>query len=332
MRNGAGQDQKLYVGTHDGVCVLTSSDGGRTWSKGDVTPLTHAAARLTVSAADPQRAYLAAYESGVHRSDDGGITWRRLSSFPSAYAHSVLVHPEDRQVVYAGGEPAAIFRSSDGGETWEECDSFRTLPESDTWSFHGDRLSHVRELRSAPDNNSHLYAGIEVGGIVRSRDGGLTWQQLQGTDADVHLINMSKARPDRVYAATAAGPYRSDDGGDHWTPISAGLKRTYALHIATAPDDADLVLVSVSKHAGRAEPYMYRSTDGGQQWQQIQEVGSQEDMVVAIDWDPVNRNLVYAGTDGGRIYRSEDRGLSWEPLPIRLSRVAVGALVVAPAG
>ena len=295
-----------------------------------MTPLPHAAARLTASASDPQRAYLAAYESGVYRTDDSGMTWRHLSSFPSDYAHSVLVHPENEQVVYAGSEPACIFKSTDGGETWEENESFRAVPESGSWSFHGDRLSHVRELRAAPHNTNLLYAGIEVGGIVRSRDGGQSWQQLHGTDTDVHLINLSNSKPERVYAATAAGPYRSDDGGDHWEPIGSGLKRTYALHIAAAPDDADLVLVSVSKHAGRAEPYLYRSTNGGRDWQQVHGVGPDEDMVVAIDWDSVSPHRVYAGTEGGRIYYSGDRGVSWEPMPIRLPAVAVGAMIVAP--
>ena len=51
-----GHDYKLYVGTHDGVCTLTSSGGGGTWQQGNVTPLPHAAARLTASASDPQRA------------------------------------------------------------------------------------------------------------------------------------------------------------------------------------------------------------------------------------------------------------------------------------
>jgi hypothetical protein len=57
-------------------------------------------------------------------------------------------------------------------------------------------------------------------------------------------------------------------------------------------------------------------------------VGSADDMVVAIDWDPSNPQLVYAGTDRGAIFCSHNRGVSWEPLPIRLPTIAVGALVV----
>ena len=60
----------------------------------------------------------------------------------------------------------------------------------------------------------------------------------------------------------------------------------------------------------------------------IDSVGSDEDMVVAIDWDPVEPNRVYAGTDGGKIFCSEDRGVSWEPISAKVSTIAVGAMVV----
>ena len=331
MQKGDNQHRRLYVGMHDGVCALTSSDGGRTWEQGKVTPLAHAASRLTVSPTEPQHAYLAAYESGVYRTDDGGDTWRHLSSYPSDYAHGVLVHPQDARMVYVGSEPASIFRSSDGGETWEECAGFRAVPESEQWYFHGERLSHVRELRMAPNDPECLYAGIEVGGVVRSRDGGESWQQLQGTDDDIHFVNLSPARPTTVYVATAIAPYRSDDEGQTWELINNRLQRPYALHISAAPDDADLVLVSVSTNARRQNPQLYRSTTGGRHWQQIEAIGTDDDMVVAIDWDPGDPRRVYTGTDSGKIYCSSDRGESWEMLQVSIASIALGSLVVAPA-
>ena len=62
----------VYVGMHDGVCAVVSDDGGKSWAQGPVTPLPHAAARLSVSRAQPGRAWLAAYEAGVYRTDDAG--------------------------------------------------------------------------------------------------------------------------------------------------------------------------------------------------------------------------------------------------------------------
>ena len=72
MTVARGRNRKLLVGMHDGVCAIRSSDGGKSWSQGSVTPLAHAAARLTVSPAASQWGYLAAYEAGVYRTEDGG--------------------------------------------------------------------------------------------------------------------------------------------------------------------------------------------------------------------------------------------------------------------
>ena len=322
-------NRKLYVGMHDGVCVVTSSDAGRTWKQGQVTSLAHAAARLTASASNSQRAYLAAYEAGVYRTDDGGSTWQPLASYPSDYAHSVVVHPGDPQSVFVGSEPAAIFHSGDGGETWAEYPGFRAVPESSQWGFHAEtRESHVRDLTMDPVDPDHLYAGIEVGGMVSSVDGGSSWKQLPGLHDDIHCVNLSQSRPNCVYVATARSPYRSDDAGESWETINEGLDRRYTLHIAAAPDDADLVLVTVSTNARRQNPQFYRSVDAGRHWQLIDSVGSDEDMVVAIDWDPAEPNRVYAGTDGGKIFCSEDRGVSWEPISASVSTIAVGAMVV----
>lgn len=331
MSQENGSRRKIYVGTHDGVCALNSSDSGLDWKPGRITTLTNAAARLSVSPVEPGLAYLAAYEAGVFSTDDGGDTWRQLSSYPTGYAHCVLAHPNDPGVLFVGSEPAAVFRSGDGGQTWEECRGFQEVPEASQWHFHGNRLSHVRELRMAPGDPDTIFAGIEVGGIVRSSDGGRTWVQLHGTHDDIHFINISKANSRRIYVATAQAPYRSDDGGDSWEVINNGLERRYTLHISAAPHDAGLVLVTVSTNAGRENPQFYRSTDGGGHWELIEPVGSDGDMVVAIDWDTITQDRVYAGTDSGKIYFSDDGGQQWTAMQVRLPTIAIGAMSVAPA-
>ncbi len=323
----------IYVGMHDGVCSVSSDDGRRTWKRSSITSLPHAAARLTASPAEPRRAWLAAYEAGVYRTDDGGDSWTHLDSYPTDYAHSVLAHPEERETVYAGSEPAALFRSSDSGASWTECVGFRAVPESKEWGFHAPtRDSHVRDLRVSSRESGLLYGGIEVGGVVRSRDGGGSWQQLPGLDDDIHCLSLGTDRPQRVYAATASAPFRSDDGGEQWELINNGLLRRYTLHIAAAPDDADLVLVTVSENARRKAPQFYRSTDGGRSWSLVDGIGEgeeAEDMVVAFEWDAKSPSHVYAGTDGGKLFASDDRGETWRQLPVELPSVAVGALAVA---
>ena len=155
---------------------------------------------------------------------------------------------------------------------------------------------------------------------------------MPGLDDDIHCLHLGNDRARRVYAATASAPYRSRDCGDSWEKINDGLARRYTLHIAAAPDDADQVLVTVSENARRKSPQFYRSTDGGQTWQLVQGLGEGEEpesMVVAFEWDPASPDDVYAGTDGGQIYHSGDRGETWEQLPVTLPSVAVGALAVA---
>ncbi len=332
------QERRLiYVGMHDGVCAVSSEDGGKNWRQGPVTPLPHAAARLAVSPLNPERAWLAAYEAGVYRTDDRGQSWTHLGSYPTPYAHSVLAHPSEVDSIYAGSEPAALFRSDDGGASWNECAGFRAVPESSEWGFHAPtRDSHVRDLRASPADANILFAGIEVGGVVCSQDGGHSWRQLPGLDADIHCLSLCfpsalPARPQRVYAATASAPYRSDGDGGQWEKINDGLERRYTLHIAAAPDDADLVLVTVSENARRKSPQFYRSTNGGQTWRLVEGLGrgeEAEDMVVAFEWDAKSPQRVYAGTDGGELYVSGDRGETWEQLPVALPSVAVGALAV----
>ena len=335
MQNNDGMERLLYVGMHDGVCAVSSADGGKTWRQSKVQPLPHAAARLSASASVPGRAFLAAYESKLYRTDDAGETWTSLDSYPSDYAHSVVVHPQNHQLVYTGTEPAAIYRSKDGGDSWEECAGFRAVPEASGWNFHiPTRYSHVRDLRMTPGNPNQLFAGIEVGGMMRSDDGGDSWQQLQGTNDDVHCIDMSPGQPRTVYVATARAPYRSDDGGETWKLINQGLDRPYALHIAADPRDVNVVLLTVSGNSRRADPQLQRSTDGGETWSPVSSLGSgtePKDMVVVFDWDRAEPNRVYAGTDDGRLFESQDQGTTWGQLPINLGSIAVGAMAVASA-
>ena len=325
-------EQRVYVGMHDGVCAVFSKDDGQTWQQGPVTPLPHAAARLTASPVDPRRAFLAAYEAGVYRTDDGGLTWQHLDSYPTPYAHSVLAHPSEASTVFVGSEPAALFQSTDSGGTWQEFPGFRAVPESKDWGFHAEtRDSHVRDLRVSPAGPSCMFAGIEVGGMVSTHDGGATWKQLPGLNDDIHCVNLSQDRPRTVYVATARAPYRTDDEGENWVVINTGLDRRYTLHIAADPDDADMVLVTVSENAGRKSPQFYRSINGGHSWSLVEGLGegdNPEDMVVTFDWDAGSPGRVFAGTDGGKLFCSDDRGETWKELPVSLPTVAVGALAV----
>lgn len=317
----------LYVGLHEGVCALSSEDGGASWRRGPVTPLEHAAAKIVACPSDPMRVYLAAYEAGVYRSDDRGTTWRKLDSYPAEHAHSLAARPDNPDVLYVGSEPATVFVTTDGGKTWDECVGFRQVPEAGEWSFHWEgRHGHVRDLRLAPYDPQVIFAGIEVGGIVRSTDGGRSWRQLSGPDPDVHTIQIDPLHRGTVLAATAAGPYRSEDNGDSWEYVGGGLDRRHTIPLAMSPAEPERVLVGAASSARRQEAQPYLSVDGGRSWRGLDGLGAPEDMVVALAWDPADPDRVYAGSDQGKLYLSGDRGELWRQAGVALPRVAVGAM------
>ena len=124
-----------------------------------------------------------------------------------------------------------------------------------------------------------------------------------GTDPDIHTIHISESRPETIYTATANGPYRSDDGGDSWRLVNSGLANRYSVPVSAAPEDHRRVMVSVSDNAGRRSgARAYLSTDAGESWSQL-DIGADDDMVIAYEWDPHDRNRVYAGTDSGKPLR-----------------------------
>ena len=116
----------------------------------------------------------------------------------------------------------------------------------------------------------------------------------------------------------------------HWEQINAGLDRRYTLHIAASPDDADVVLVTVSENARRLNPQFYRSTDAGKTWTLVDGLGEGENPDRTW-WSPstgirASPTTVYAGTDGGSLFSSADRGATWQKLPVQLPTVSRGSV------
>ena len=75
--------------------------------------------------------------------------------------------------VYAGTEPSRLFRSDDGGESWRELEGLLELPSRPSWSFPPRPwTSHVRWIAPSPHDADLILVGIELGGLMRSSDGG----------------------------------------------------------------------------------------------------------------------------------------------------------------
>ncbi|MGH7426360.1 MAG: WD40/YVTN/BNR-like repeat-containing protein, partial [Candidatus Methylomirabilales bacterium] len=132
--------------------------------------------------------------------------------------------------VIAGTMPPGIWVSKDGGGSWKELPMLRSAPGCEGWSAPwGPPL--VCTIAVHPKDSKTIYCGIEKGGLYRSRDGGKKWLNLTIPASDVHCIQVSPARHERVYVATGnptgCGGFCSDDGGFTWRTMSLGTQRTY---------------------------------------------------------------------------------------------------------
>src|SRR5215217_1661479 len=162
---------RLYAASGDGIARLDEAGGAWTVS---VSLVGSGAQCLAVDPADPDVVYAGLRESGVRRTADGGGSWAELT-LPEPGVFSLAVSAADG-AVYAGTEPSRLFRSDDRGESWRELEALLELPSRPTWSFPPRPwTSHVRWIAPSPHDAKLLLVGIELGGLMRSSDGGASW-------------------------------------------------------------------------------------------------------------------------------------------------------------
>jgi photosystem II stability/assembly factor-like uncharacterized protein len=278
----------------------------------------------------PERIAAGSRGAGVWESEDGGSTWSDVD-LPAADVYSVAYGPGG--ALYAGCEPSALYVRRDG-EPWRELAALRELPSAPTWSFPPRPwTSHVRWIAPSPHDPAVVLVGIELGGLMRTTDGGETWADHRpGAERDVHQLAWHPIEPGRAYEAAGGGAAWSRDGGDTWEPADDGRDRHYTWALAVDPADPDRWYVSAAPgpfeaHGDRpARAALYRRQGGGA-WEEL-DLGLPrplETMPYALAW--TDGRLV-AGLRDGRLLESDDRGDTWLPLEMeRLERVValVGA-------
>jgi photosystem II stability/assembly factor-like uncharacterized protein len=324
-------ETRLYAATGDGIARLDETDGE--WSVElflDGSPV-HS---LAVDPADPARVYAGLTQGGVRRTDDGGRSWVDCSP-PGTAVFSLAVSPADG-AVYAGTEPSALYRSDDAGETWRELDALLELPSRPTWSFPPRPwTSHVRWIAPSPHDGDLLLVGIELGGLMRSADGGATWQDHRPDAArDVHSLAWHPHAEGRAYEAGGEGPAWSEDAGETWRPADEGLDRRYTWAVAVDPGDPEVWYVSASTGPfaahGRRDPRarIFRRADGT--WRALG--GGLPEPLPAMPYALVaTDDRVFAGLADGQLWETGDRGESWRPCAVRGDTLsALHALAYAP--
>lgn len=322
---------RVLVGTRKGAFILTSDGKRERWEVSGPHFAGWEIYHMKGSPADPNRLF-ASQSSGwfgqvIQRSSDGGKTWE-------APGGGVTVSPggmpkgESNKFVYDSspetGRPLTTHQWYDGTQH--------------PWEFK--RVWHLEPSLDDPDT---VYAGVEDAALFRSTDGGQTWQELAGLRGHgtgpkwqpgaggmcLHTILLDPSNPQRMYIAiSAAGAFRSDDGGKTWKPINRGLKSQYlpdpnaevgfCVHrIAIHRSRPDVLFMQL--HGG-----VLRTDNAGDLWKDISG-GLPSDFGFPIDVHAHEPNTIYVvpiNAEAGRcppegklrVYRSRTGGNEWEPL------------------
>jgi photosystem II stability/assembly factor-like uncharacterized protein len=244
---------------------------------------------------------------------------------------SIAISPCDRvngrSVVFAGTEPSMLFRSEDDGDTWQPSPALTELPSAPTWSFPPRPYTHhVRWIGLHPTDPATIYAGIELGGVMITRDGGASWEDRKpGSQHDAHAIATHAAAPDRVYEAAGGGVAISANAGTTWHPSDEGMDRHYAWGLAIDAVDPDLWFVSASfgartahRNDGDAQAILYRKR-GDAPWEALG--GDSSGIVRPLPYMPYalvapsgRPQTLIAGLQNGDLLLTEDAGETWRTL------------------
>lgn len=290
---------------------------------------------VTCLAADPfqpGQIYAGTRSAGVLCSADSGQSWS-AKGLAGQVIKSVAVSPLIPGLVLAGTKPACMFLSLDHGRHWEEIVSFRRIFSRFFWFSPAETpfTAYVQGIALSPVDPNLILVGIEAGAVVRSIDGGKTWQDhRRGALRDCHSIGFNASHGDWAYEAggSGAGIAISQDGGNTWNQTKAGLDRHYGWACAADPQDPAICYASLSPspmkaHSdGNAQAYIYRSTASGQ-WQKLGG-GLPEPlnhMPYALLTHVNEPGYVYAGMSNGDVWRSHNHGDTWQQLPFNLIKI-----------
>ena len=317
----------IFVVTGEEVVRLTLT-GSRA---GDVeTVLTAPAPRcVAVDPRDPDRVYVGTFDDGLYATDDGGNTWREAwRGVEDRRVMAVAVSPSHQEtgvsVVYAGTEPSNLYRSEDGGETWQLLPALRRLPSEPRWSFPPRPWTHhVSTIALHPTDPHSLAVGIELGGVMRSADGGRTWiDHNPQAHSDAHQLLTHPLAPERVYEVAGQGIAISPDRGESWRRLDGGLDRHYAWAVAADAGDPDLWYASVSRSPyaahgqgdGQAVLVRSRGNGDGYGWSPIDRWGDEPSlrrMPYALAALPGQPGRLLVGLRGGSLLVTDDAGETW---------------------
>jgi len=307
----------VYAGTDQGV-YKTTNGGGHWLRASDGIP---DALRISALAMDPQRPMVlyAATAESVYRTMDGAENWQQaLEVGTEIVIHALAIDPSKPSNLFAAAGTQGLLRTTDGGQSWAP-----TL---------GTLEGLVQCLAIHPLNSQVMWAGTEQG-VYYSSTAGKSWESrnagLIGTD--VLVLEADPSNPGHLYASTGLDVHKTVDDGETWFSINAGFvrPRVYALAVDALSKD--------TVYAGTWTSEVYRSTDAGLNWVQVNG-GLERDATIAsmaIQYEPDGqqnqpKSVLFAGTIGAGVFRSTDGGVEWTAINSGLDDLRVQVLALAP--
>jgi photosystem II stability/assembly factor-like uncharacterized protein len=248
----------------------------------------------------------------------------------------VIAAGETEGMLYAGGDPGVLFQSHDGGVSWELNAALWNHPTRGSWQPGGGGLC-LHSIVPWPGDPNRLLVAVSAAGVWLTDDGGRSWRQgnrgllarylpEDASDGDtalcVHHIERSPKQPERLYMQFHGGVYRSDDAGESWVEIGAGLVSDFGFPLAVDPDDPDSAyVIPLQADVDRVTPgghvRVFETRDGGATWIARTDGLPQTHAyltVLRLAFDRVATGSaleLYFGATSGEVFGSHDGGASW---------------------
>ena len=315
----------ILVGTV-GQGVMRSEDSGESWGRVGINQGLHSDAlvRNLLRSPNQSQVVFAGTDKGLYRSEDAGGNWELVESALSDYCvWALAVDPQDPQTMYAGTgtpNPAAMFRSKDGGQTWQKT----SMTAAETCPAVG--TPRVTGIAVDPTNSSNVWVGLEVDGVRFSRDGGDTWQTINGAipNLDIHNVAVSAGPPQTVVVVVNDDVYTSTDDGVTWE--SQGVRKNwdygYPRGIMVDPARPSTIFLTVGDTTPGRTGAVMRSADTGKSWQKMDLPVDPNTAMWVVNIQPSDPQVVFAGSRYGYLYRSDDGGDSWIKLWREFSEIS----------